>query len=165
MITREQFLSSMRHETKVVQHVATKVPAGKLDFRPTPKQRSTLELLQYLTTCGVIGVKWVVNGNWDHVEAIENAAKDVSPANFAAAMDRQMAELEKDVRALAEKDLLTKPAAMPWGAPTVVGLGLIDCGLKPLVAYRMQLFLYAKESGAHDIGPADCWAGVSAPNQ
>jgi hypothetical protein len=34
--------------------------------------------------------------------------------------------------------------------------------LKTLVAYRMQLFLYAKQAGNADIGPADCWAGVSS---
>jgi hypothetical protein len=163
MITRDQLLSSMRHETNVIKHLAAKVPPGKLDWRPTPKQRSTLELLRYLTHCGSIGVKAMIHGNWDHAEALENASKDVTPANFAAAMDRQMADLEKDITAIPEKDLLTKPATMPWGAPTVLGLSLVDCGLKPLVAYRMQLFLYAKESGNADLGPANCWVGVDGP--
>ncbi len=165
MITRDQLLASMRHETKVIKHLATKAPAGKLDFRPTPKQRSTLELLQYLTMCGSIGVKAMIHGNWDHAEALEKAAESVTPQNFAAAMDAQMADLEKEIRAVPEADLLTKPASMPWGAPTVLGLSLVDCGLKPLVAYRMQLFLYAKESGAAEIGPGDCWVGVDAPKK
>lgn len=165
MITRDQLLSSMRHETNVIKHLALRVPAGKLDWRPTPKQRSTLELLQYLTTCGVIGVKSMIHGNWDHVAAIDTAAAAVTPATFAAAMDRQMAELEKDINAIPEKDLRTRAATMPWGAPTVLGLSLVDCGLKPLVAYRMQLFLYAKESGAADIGPANCWVGVDGPKE
>ena len=124
-----------------------------------------LELMQYLTTCGVIGVKAMINDNWDHAEAVEAAAAKVTPADFAAAMDRQMAELEKDIRAIPEKDLATRPATMPWGAPTVLGISLVDCGLKPLVAYRMQFFLYAKEAGNPDIGPADCWAGVSPPKK
>ena len=163
MITRDQLLQSMKHEVSVIKHLATKVPAGKLDWRPTPKQRSTLELLQYLTTCGSIGVKAMIHGNWDHVADIEAAAAKVTPQNFAAAMDRQMADLEKDIRAIPEKDLLTRAATMPWGAPTVLGLSLVDCGIKPLVAYRMQLFLYAKESGNADIGPANCWVGVDGP--
>ena len=165
MITRDQLLASMRHETKTIKHLATKVPAGKLDFRPTPKQRSTLELMQYLTTCAIVPVKAMIAGNWDHAGALEKAAESVTPSNFAAAMDAQMAELEKDIRAIAEQDLLTKAASMPWGAPTVLGLSLVDCGLKPLVAYRMQLLLYAKETGAADIGPGDCWVGVSAPKK
>jgi thiamine monophosphate synthase len=165
LITREQLIASMRHETNVIKHLATKVPAGQFGWRPTPKQRSTLELLQYLTTCGSIGVKLMVNGNWDHAEALEAASAEVTPENFAAAMDRQMADMEADIRSVAEGDFLTKPAAMPWGVPTVVGIGLVDCGLKPLVAYRMQLFLYAKESGSADIGPANCWVGRDPPKK
>jgi hypothetical protein len=29
----------------------------------------------------------------------------------------------------------------------------------------MQLFLYAKESGNADIGPANCWVGVDGPKE
>jgi len=127
MITRDQLLSSMRHETDVVKHLATRLPPGKLDWRPTPKQRSTLELMQYLTTCGSMGVKAMIHGNWDHADALESAATKVTPATFAAAMDAQMADLEKDIRAIPEKDLAARPATMPWGAPTVLGLSLVDC--------------------------------------
>jgi hypothetical protein len=165
MITRDQLLASMRHETNVVKHLGTKVPAGKLDFRPTPQQRSTLELMQYLTATSLIGVKWVIHGTWDHVEALEKAAESVAPTDFAAAMDRQMADVEKEIRAVAEKDFLTKATKMPWGAPTVLGISLVDCGLKPLVAYRMQLFLYLKESGASELGTAQCWMGVDPPKK
>jgi len=165
VITRDQLLASMRHETNVVKHLATKVPAGALDFRPTPKQRSTLELMQYLTTCSAIGVKWVIHGTWDHVDAIEKAAESVTPADFASAMDRQMAEVEREIRAVPEQDFLTKPTKMPWGAPTVLGISLVDCGVKPLVAYRMQFFLYLKESGATELGTAQCWMGVDPPKK
>lgn len=162
MITRDQLLASMRHETKVIQHLATKVPPGALDWRPTPAQRSTLELLQYLTTCAIVPVRAMIAGNWDHAEPIEKAAASLAPDGFAAAMDAQMAALEDAIRSIPEADLLTRPATMPWGAPTVLGMSLVDCGLKPLTAYRMQLFLYAKQSGNADLGPANCWVGVDA---
>jgi hypothetical protein len=165
MITRDQLLQSMRHEVKVIQHLATKVPAGKLDWRPTPKQRSTLELMRYLTTCAIVPVRAMISNEWDHAEAIEKASESVTPEGFAAAMDAQMAAVEDAIRSIPEEDFLAKPAAMPWGAPTVLGISLVDCGLKPLVAYRMQLFLHAKESGAADIGPANCWVGVDMPKK
>jgi hypothetical protein len=163
MITRDQLLQSMRHETKIIQHLATKVPAGQLDWRPTPKQRSTIELMRYLTNCAIVPVTAMISGNWDHAEAMEKASESVAPEGFAAAMAAQMDAVEKAIRAVPEADFLTKPAAMPWGTPTILGISLVDCGLKPLVAYRMQLFLYAKESGAADIGPANCWVGVDMP--
>src|SRR5437773_11437683 len=115
MITRDQLLATMRHETNVAKHLAGKVPAGTLDWRPTPKQRSTLELLRYLTTCAVVPVKSMIHGGWDHAEALEKASESVSPAEFAAAMDAQMAEIEREVRAIPDKDFLEKAATMPWG--------------------------------------------------
>ena len=163
MITRDQLLASMKHETRVIKHLATKVPAGQLDWRPTPKQRSTVELMRYLTTCAIVPVTAMIGGNWDHAEPMEKAAESVTPETFAAAMDAQFAAVEAAVRAVPERDFLEKAAEMPWGAPTVLGISLVDCGVKPLVAYRMQLFLYAKESGAADLGPANCWVGVDAP--
>jgi hypothetical protein len=163
MITRDQLITTMRHEVNVIKHLAGKVPAGKLDWRPTPKQRSTLELMRYLTTCAIVPVKSMIGGSWDHAAAIEKASESVTPEGFAAAMDAQMAAVEDAIRSIPEKDLLEKGATMPWGAATKLGISLVDCGVKPLVAYRMQLFLYAKESGAADIGPANCWVGVDAP--
>jgi hypothetical protein len=165
MITRDQLIASMRHEAKVIKHLATKVPAGKLEWRPTPKQRSTLELLRYLTTCAVVPVKSMIHGGWEHAAAIEQASQSLSPAEFAHAMDAQMDEVEREIRAVPEQDFLTKGSTMPWGTPTKLGVALVDCGLKTLVAYRMQLFLYAKESGNADLGPANCWVGVDPPRK
>ena len=162
MITRDQLLESMRHEANVIKHLATKVPPGQLDWRPTPKQRSTLELLRYLTTCAIVPTLAMIRRVWDHVEAMEQAAQGVTPATFAAAMDAQMRQVEDAIRAIPEADWQSD-TAMPWGSPTKLGISLVDCGLKTLVAYRMQLFLYAKQSGNADIGPANCWVGVDMP--
>lgn len=165
MITREQLLDSMRHEVKIIRHLATKVPPGTWDWRPTPGQRSMLELLQYLTCCGSIGTVFAATGTWDHAEAIEKDAESVTPETFDAAMQKQMALLEEVIRSLPEADLLTRDAKLPWGAPTKLGLGLVDMGLKPLAAYRMQFFLYAKQAGNSALGPANCWVGVDPPKQ
>jgi DinB family protein len=165
MLSKDQFLDSMRQEIKIIKHLATKVPPGTWNWRPTPGQRSTLELLRYLTYCGTIGAIHAVTDNWDHAEAMEKAAESVTPENFAAAMDKQMAALESLIRPLSDAELAEKPTTMPWGAPTKVGIGLVDMGLKPLVAYRMQFFLYAKQSGNAEIGSAECWVGMSPPKK
>lgn len=165
MITKDQLLASMRHETKVMQHLATKVPPGTYDWRPTPAQRSTLELMKYLTTCGSIGVSFAVTGTWDMAQKLETEAESVTPETFHAAMDRQMAVIEELVRSVSDEDLLHKDAEMPWRTKTKVGMGLIDMGIKPMAAYRMQFFLYAKQSGNADLGPSNCWVGVDMPKQ
>lgn len=163
MFTKAQFLDTCRFETKVIQHLATKVLPGRDEWRPTPAQRSTLELLRYLTTCAIVPARAMVEGNWEHAEPAEKASASVTPATFAAAMTAQMQALEALVAPLSEQDLLERKAELPWGAPNRLGEALVNTVVKPLVAYRMQLFLYAKQSGNADIGPANCWVGVDAP--
>ncbi len=52
VLTKEELISSLRREVRILVHLAGKVDKSKLDYRPTPKQRSTLELLQYMAIMG-----------------------------------------------------------------------------------------------------------------
>jgi hypothetical protein len=160
MLTKEQFLASCAHETRVIRHLATKVPPGGLDYRPTPQQRSTLELLRYLTSCAIVPARAMVTGSWDEAEAREQASQAVTPEEFDAEMERQQEELEALVRPIPDADFLERRAVLPWGAPAGLGEALLVTVMKTLVAYRMQLFLYAKAAGAHELGPSNCWVGV-----
>ncbi|MHC4932030.1 MAG: hypothetical protein ACYTGV_07570 [Planctomycetota bacterium] len=161
MITKEQLLDSMRHETRVFQHLATKVPEGSYDYRPTPAQRSLLELMQYMTRMAIVPAAYAVRRNWEGAEELEAEAEEVTPGTFSAEMDRQLVMLEELLGGIDEEEAKTRAAAMPWGTPTTLGAGLMDMALKTLVAYRMQLFLYVKACGVAGIGPAECWAGVT----
>jgi hypothetical protein len=162
MITKEQLLASIRHETNVIKHVATKVPEGRHDWRPTPGQRSIAELMRYLSVAALSPAVYCATGNWDHAEGLAKECEAVTPENFAGVMDRQLARIEEVFDGIDEQAATTAPSAQPWGAPVKQSQALMDSVLKTLVAYRMQLFLYAKQAGNADIGPADCWAGVSS---
>jgi hypothetical protein len=48
MITKQQYINSFVKELEIIKHLREKISVGMLDYRPTPKQRSTMELLQYL---------------------------------------------------------------------------------------------------------------------
>jgi hypothetical protein len=163
MIDKRQFLDSCLDEIRVIKHLATKVTPGTHDWRPTSKQRSTRELLGYLATAAIVPARAMVTGVWDDSEAVEKAEAAVTPENFAAAMTKQASALEALVTGLSERDLAEKDATLPWGTKEKLGAALVVTALKTLVAYRMQLFLYAKQSGNAAIGPADCWVGFSAP--
>ena len=163
MITKAQLIASMRHETNVIRHLGTKVTAEMLDYRPTPPQRSMLELMQYMTRMAVVPTVFSITGTWDHVEEMEKGTETITPETFDAEMDRQMTMIEDALRDLDEAAATTAPSSMPWGTPTTVAAGLMDMALKCLVAYRMQFFLYLKSCGAADLGPANCWAGVDLP--
>ena len=52
ILTKSELLDSLQKEVRILLHLASKIDRAQLDYRPTPKQRSTLELLQYLTYMG-----------------------------------------------------------------------------------------------------------------
>lgn len=159
MLTRDQFLESCAHETRVIQHLATKVPDGALDYRPTEPQRSMLDLMRYLTVTALPPMAYLQDGNWDRAPSFGERLDEVTPGNFAAAMDRQLEQIE----AMCPDGGFDEPTAMPWGAPCTVGEFLVNAVIKAFACYRMQFFLYCKAAGASDIGSAQCWVGIDPP--
>ena len=163
MITKDHVVASMRHETNVIRHLGTKITPEMLDYRPSPPQRSMLELMQYMTRMALTTTLFTLDGDWERAGVVEKEQGAVTLDTFDDEMVRQMAKIEEALDDLDESAAASAPAKMPWGVPTTVAAGLMDMPLKCLVAYRMQLFLYVKACGVADIGPANCWAGVDMP--
>jgi len=163
MITKQQILDDCRHETNVIKHLATKVPAGKLDWRPTPGQRSVLELMQYITAAAQMGAVYCVTGNWEHAPGLSQASQAVTADSFAGAMDRQMEAIESTLADIDETAAATEPAEMPWKETTTQSRAFLQTVSKQLTAYRMQFFLYAKQAGNADLNTFNCWVGQDAP--
>ena len=46
VLTKSELIASLQNEVRILLHLAGKVDGSNLDYRPTPKQRSTLELLR-----------------------------------------------------------------------------------------------------------------------
>ena len=63
VLTKEELIASLQNEVRILVHLAGKVDTSKLDYRPTPKQRSTLELLQYMADHGPDPDGYHQNGN------------------------------------------------------------------------------------------------------
>jgi len=162
MLTLEQLLDSCAHETKVIQHLATKVPEDQLDYRPTEGQRSTRELMAYMTRMAMMPMVRAVDGDWERVEAIAAETESATPESFAAEMDRQLEMLRAEATKLADQPFDSE-CAMPWGAPCTLGEFLVNAVLGTYKCYRMQFFLYCKAAGAHELGPAQCWIGIDPP--
>lgn len=162
MYAKKQLLASIAHETKVIKHLATQIPAGQLEYRPTPAQRSTLELLRYLTIAAHSATRYAVEGNWEWWDELEKPANAVTPATFAKAMDRQRNAITRILKPFGDAKLAKRPSKTWGGTKLPLGEALVEMALKPLVAYRMQLFLYAKASGAAHLTTSDCWAGKPA---
>lgn len=160
MITIKDVLDSIRHEIKVIKHLASKIKPEHLDYRPHPKQRSVLELLQYISHAGITSTEYIKNGNWNHGrQNAENAAK-VNLSNFAQMMDQQMSKIEKVVNDAGEAKLAETRITLPSGATVTGDVALMNLPFRFLSAYRMQLFLYLKGCGLHELSTPNCWNGV-----
>ncbi len=162
MFTKEQFIKTLRHETHICKHLFGKMPEGGLDYRPTPEQRSMLELLQYLTAAVIVPTKAIVSSDWSQVRATIETYKKLTAEDFCAAMDRQCEEVEKILEGISEKEMLERDAQTPMG-PFKLGEALVIFPLKFIACYRMQLFLYLKSAGVSSIGTYNCWGGIDAP--
>ena len=45
VLTKAELIGSLQHEVNILLHLADKVDARSMDYRPTPKQRSTIDWL------------------------------------------------------------------------------------------------------------------------
>ncbi|MCC7439140.1 MAG: DinB family protein [Armatimonadetes bacterium] len=160
MITRDQFLSAISRERDICNHVFSKLHPDSYDYRPGETMRSTRELLQYLSICGIGAVRGMIDGNFAAWESLEQQAEAMPMEEFPAAMNRQIEAIGEALATMTDDELLTRTGPVPGVGPEVpFGEGLVRAVLEWLVAYRMQLFLYAKMSGNPQLSTANCWAG------
>src|SRR5260221_11977668 len=52
VLTTSELVAMLQQEVRILLHLASKVEPSMLGYRPTPKQRSTIELLQYMAIMG-----------------------------------------------------------------------------------------------------------------
>ncbi len=159
MLDKETFITSLKHEVKIITHLAAQLTPAHLDYRPTPGQRSTRELLRYLTIMGSGSIGYALSGNWDHWEGLEKQSAGVELATFAEAMNRQHTGIMESLAGFTDAKLRTLRMTTGAGIETTLGHGLVETVLKSFAAYRMQLFLYAKAAGLSQLGYTDLWAG------
>lgn len=161
MYTREQFWKSASNEVRIIKHLATKIPEGKGDYRPSPAQRSTLELLQYLSATGMTTMKVMLTENKNSYEDYVSFKEGVTLENFRDKMDEQEREMKDMFGKISDEDLAKE---FDYYGNRTKAEHLIEGILKTFAAYRMQLFLYVKACGAH-VATMDVWAGVDTPTK
>jgi hypothetical protein len=147
---------------RILLHLAGKVDRIQLDYRPTPKQRSTIELLRYLTVMGPAFVQAAKAGSFDRLAwtaAMEIADRRDVDQTIAAIADQHetfpalLADIgDADFRAEVEI----------FGNRLSRGAFIVYAVLGGFAAYRTQLFLYLKACGSDNLNTMDLWAGADA---
>ena len=162
VLTKSELIGSLQHEVRILVHLAGKVDRQWIDYRPTPKQRSILELLRYMSIMGPQLVEATKTGTFDREKwgAADKAAQardfDQTVAAIAAQAELYPALLADmtDADFRAEIDM--------FGGRTTKGAFLVNLVIGGHAAYRTQLFLYLKSCGRADIGTSNLWGGVDA---
>ena len=86
--------------------------------------------------------------------------ESVDEATALLAEHGQKQEILDFFDSVSEETLLTQEAPMPGGGVLPLGAAILNGPAKWLAAYKMQLFLYAKASGAPELKTSNLWRGT-----
>jgi len=166
ILTKDELTASLENEVRILLHLISKVEPRMLDYRPTPKQRSMLELLQYLVIVCPVQLRIIQSGTFD-IEAFrarwapeQQKAAAMGLEEAKAAIAKQPEVIRDVVNSLSDADL--RQEMEMFGTRATRGALLVNMVHSHYVAYRMQLFLYLKGCGLEELNTMDLWAGRSA---
>src|SRR5260370_11874586 len=146
VLTKDELIASLQHEVRVLLHLASKVDPAKLDYRPTAKQRSLLELLQYLTIAFPIHLRTIKSGvfdmdSWGTTWRTEEAtAKTLTLEQAKDAIGRQSALFEELLGSCSDAALRARMEM--FGHKASRGLWIVKLELGHSPASRTHIFLF-----------------------
>lgn len=164
VLTKQELIASLQNEVRILLHLTTKIDRSKLDYRPTPKQRSTMELLQYLVVMGPMLVRAIKAGAMDG-PAWQAAVAEANAMNFdqvVAAIERQRGIYADLVSGFSDADFRADIDLFGAGKSSK-GSVLVNLVLAGHAAYRTQLFVYLKACGREELSTMNLWGGMDAP--
>jgi hypothetical protein len=164
VLTKSELIASLQKEVLILLHLSGKIDRTTLDYRPTPKQRSTIELLKYLSVMGPMLVRHAKGepldaSSWEAATRAADARDFdqtlVAIAEHGDAYATLLADMS-DAAFRAEIDEFD-------GSKTTRGAFIVNHVLCGCAAYRTQLFLYLKACGREELNTMNLWVGVDAP--
>lgn len=163
VLTKPELIGLLQNEVRLLLHIITKIEPNAIDYRPTEKQRSTIEWLRYLAVMGPVLVKSALNGAFDQNDWVSRseALKSADLAAVTAAIAKhsdEYAALLADV----PDEAFRKDVEM-FGRKNSVGGFMVASILGPSAAYRTQIFCYLKSCGRTELGTMNLWGGIDPP--
>jgi hypothetical protein len=163
VLTKHELITSLQHEVRILSHLISKIDRDKLDYRPSPKQRSTLELLKYLSMMGPTIVRYALAetpdfGVWAPAAAAAEARDFDQTVAVISAQGEEYASL---LGGLSDEDWRGEVTGFD-GRKVPRGVFIVNGVLCGHAAYRTQLFLYLKACGREELGTMNLWGGVDA---
>jgi hypothetical protein len=164
VLTKQELVSSLQNEVRILLHLIGKIDKAKIDYRPMPKQRSFLELLQYMAIMGPTQIAAAKAGVftreammalWGPADA---AAKAMNFDQAVAAIQKQSDEYAQLLAGWTDADFRTEVDL--FGNKMTRGSFLVNTVLSGHAAYRTQLFCYLKATGREELNTINLWMGA-----
>jgi hypothetical protein len=167
VLTKDELIASLQKEVRILVHLVGKVDKSKLDYRPTPRQRSTLELLQYMAIMGPTQVAVIKAGIFNRaaLSALWAPAEAAAKAmTFDQAVTAIQGQSEEYIRLLSGwTEAFFRSEIDMFGTKSTRGSLLVNLVLCGFAAYRTQIFCYLKSCGHDELNTLNLWAGVDGP--
>lgn len=160
VLTKEELIASLQNEVRILLHLASKVDPTMLDYRPTPKQRSTIELLRYLSIMGPQLIRSIKAGAFDRAAwgAADTASKEMNFEQVVAAIQKESDDYAQFLGPWSDDDFRGKIEM--FGGTASRGSLLVAFVVAGHAAYRTQLFCYLKANGHDELNTMNLWAGM-----
>jgi hypothetical protein len=151
---------------RILLHQAGQIDKSKLDYRPTPRQRSILELLQYLAIMAPTQIAAIKGEDFSRSAMMsmwrpaETTAKSMDFEQAVAAIQQQSAQFDQIFSDSMAADLRSEVDM--FGHKVTRGELLVTQVVSAFAACRMQLFCYLKSCGREELNTVDLWMGTDA---
>ena len=164
VLSKAELIRSLQTEVRILVHLAAKVDRAQLDYRPTPKQRSSLELVRYLSMMGPALVEYAL-GTPPDIEVWNRAEEAAKALDFDGAVAAIAAQTDRYAALLGHvPDARFREAFTDFDdTETTLGAFLVTLVLMGVAAYKTQLFVYLKACGREELSSANLWYGADAP--
>jgi hypothetical protein len=165
VLTKPELIAALDKEVHILVHLAGKLDRSHLDYRPTPKQRSAIELLRYLSYMGpflVVAAKSGFDGGqW---QAAAKKADGQSFDELVAAIASQPKTYTDLLANFSDGDFRGEITGFD-GQKISRGAFIVSLVLGGYAAYRTQLFMYLKACGRDELTTSNLWRGVDPQPQ
>src|SRR2546423_1091124 len=137
VLTKEELIASLQNEVRILLHLAGKVDKSRIDYRPSPKQRSILELLQYMAIMGPTEVTLIKMGTFDRAgmmqawSSAEAGSKTMSFEQAVSAIPKQSEEYARVLGEWTEAGFRGATGAAFWAERVGCRQAPAACALRP----------------------------------
>ncbi len=157
MLGKNDLRDCIVNEYKIMKQLLAKLPEGSEDFRISENQRSTIELVRYLSLLGP-GIIHAGNDNgfqWfgENGPKVESLTLAEAPSYF----DGAIAELETLFDGMSDEDFASKAVSVEGMGDWTMQGWLLNTLVRFVPSYKLMLFNHAKAAGNADIGTWDAW--------